>query len=126
MSVYELYSLYMALRASPVKILTLLEDDSAADDPNKARVFKYLTQFIGNMSKDELRSFLRFVTGGAVCPTKLKVSFNSLTGIARRPIAHTCAYQLEISVDYSTYLEFVAEFRSVLHSESDAWYMDAM
>lgn len=124
-SVYELHSLYLALSASPAKVLSLLQD-SSADDPNKSRVFKYLYQFIGNMSNDELRSFLRYVTGGSVCPANpLKVSFNALTGIARRPIGHTCGAQLEISVDYTTYVEFVMEFRAFLHS-SEAWYMDAM
>lgn len=125
MSVYELHSLYMALNATPMKVLSLL-DDECADSPNKLRVFKYLTQFIGSMNNDELRSFLRYVTGASVCPAKhLNITFNSLTGIARRPIGHTCANQLELSEDYSTYLEFVVEFRAFL-STSEAWYMDAM
>ena len=86
---YEFHSLYMALDATPMKVLSLL-DDECADDPNKMRVFKYLTQFIGNMSTDELRSFLRYVTGAPVCPANhLNVTFNSLTGIARRPILVT-------------------------------------
>lgn len=115
----------MALNATPMKVLSLLDDD-LADDPNKMRVFKYLSQFIGNMSNDELRSFLRYVTGASVCPTKhINVTFNSLTGIARRPIGHTCVNQLDLSVDYCTYLEFVVEFRTFL-SSSEAWYMDAM
>ncbi len=125
MTVYEFRSLHLALSASPVKVLSLL-DDSCVENPSQERVFKYLTQFVGNMTNDELRSFLRFVTGGSLCPpNKMKVSFNCLTGISRRPIGHTCACQLELSVDYSTYLEFVAEFNCILHA-SAAWYMDAM
>lgn len=125
LSIYEFHSLYLALTASPEKVISLL-DDSLADDVNKERVFRYLCQFVGNMTNDELRSFLRYVTGASVCPpATMKVTFNSLTGIARRPISHTCACQLELSVDYSTYLEFVVEFRTVLHT-SESWFMDAM
>ena len=82
-SIFEFHSIYLALSASPTKVLSLL-DDSLADDVNKERVFRYLTQFVGNMTSDELRSFLRFVTGASVCPpSSMKVTFNSLTGIAR-------------------------------------------
>lgn len=125
LSVYELHSLYSSLSVSPAKIISLLDGDDSVGNPNQERVFKYLTQFVGNMNNDELRSFLRFVTGSSVCPCDcMKVSFNYLTGIARRPIGHTCGCQLELSVDYQTYLEFVVEFRSYLHAK-ETWYMDA-
>lgn len=123
-SIYEFHAWCVALTATPTKVLSVLEDD-CADNQNKERVLRYLTQFIGNMSSDELRSFLRYVTGASICPSHWAVTFNSLTGIARRPIGHTCANILELSVDYSTYVEFVVEFRAFL-SNSDAWYMDAM
>ncbi len=123
-SVYDLRSIYLALSASPIKVLSLL-DDCFVQNPSQERVFKYLSQFVGNMTNDELRSFLRFVTGGSVCPaTSMKISFNCSKGIVRRPIGHTCGCQLELSVDYKTYLDFVSEFQSCLMT-SDSWYMDA-
>ena len=126
LSVCELHSLYLSLSATPAKVISLLDVGDSIVDPNKERIFKYLIQFVGNMDNDELRSFLRFVTGSSVCSSrKMRVCFNPLTGIARRPITRTCGYILELSVAYNTYCEFVVEFRAYLHS-SDSWYMDAI
>lgn len=100
---------------------------SKPDIINKAegRILSYLT-FIGNMKCDELRSFLRFVTGSSVMVSEdIKISFNAISGFARRPISHTCDFGLELSIDYSTYPEFEQEFSMVLCSEY-AWIMDSV
>ena len=55
----------------------------------------------------------------------IKVHFNSLKGIARRPISHTCSCTLELPTSYVSFLEFEKEFSLVLTSE-DAWAMDAI
>ena len=48
------------------------------------------------MREEEVRRFLKFVTGSAVLLSKrITVTFNSLNGIQRRPIAHTCDCNLE-------------------------------
>ena len=50
------------------------------------------------MSNDELRRFVRFVTGSFVISVKsITVSFNKLDSFARRPIAHTCSARLELA-----------------------------
>ena len=54
----------------------------------------------------------------------ISISFNALTGIARRPIAHTCGHVLELSSTYSTYVEFVKEFSAVLSSKY-CWPIDS-
>ena len=90
------------------------------------RVFGYLLSFVGNMKQNELRLFLRFVTGSSVLLAKqIMVSFNGLTGLARRPISHTCECHLELPVSYATYPEFELEFMKVLTSEV-SWAMDAV
>ena len=84
---------------------------------------------IGNMNINELRSFLRFVTGSTVCnSTKILVTFNSLTGLARRPLAHTCEPTLEISSTYINYDEFYGKFRSIFDkvNEEFSFRMDAV
>ena len=59
----------------------------------------------------------------AVCvPPK---RFNRVSGLARRPIAHTCAFTLEISTDYTNYMQFSTEMKAVLSDES-SWFMDAL
>lgn len=86
----------------------------------------YLTIFIGNLTHKELMAFLRFVTGSSLLSEKrMHVSFNSLTGIARRPISHTCSCELQLSTSYISYIEFSEEFYNVLRS-SDAWEMHAI
>ena len=80
-------------------------DEPFFNSKSEERVFGYLQQFVGNMSSDVTQKFLRFVTGSsvAVCP-KIDITFNALSGLARRPIAHTCA-PLEVPTSYSTYVE---------------------
>ena len=78
------------------------------------------------MKLEELRLFLRFITGSSVCiDKKIEITFNNLTGAARRPIAHTCSCMLEIPLSYATYLEFSDEFSKILTSEM-LWAMDAI
>lgn len=107
----QLYAVYTALQASPRKLLKMI-DDVECMNPSQESVFGYLRQFIGNMQTDEVRA-LRFVTGSAVCSNNaIQVTFNVLTGLGRRPIAHTCSYTLELPATYQSYQEFVQEFVS--------------
>ena len=72
--------------------------------------------------------FLLFVTGSAVYLAKsIQVTFNNLSGLARRPVSHTCSCTLELPVSYKTRHEIISEFQEVL-KEADviAWRMDAI
>ncbi len=122
----DLYIIYKALTATPTKVLSLLEEPFFANQAQKV-VFGFLRQYIGNMSPDEVRIFMRFVTGSSVCTAKrLEVQFNMLDGIARRPIPHTCSSILELSTTYQSYLEFIKEFKLVLSDDTFTWIMDAI
>ena len=95
---------------------------------NKAqeRVFGFLLTYVGNMSMKTLRLFLRFVTGSSVrIGKRIKIEFNNLSGLARRPSAHTCDCILELPITYPTSVEFANEFDQVLSSEY-AWAMDVV
>ena len=96
---------------------------------NEERVSAYLTTMIGNISTNELRSFLRFVTGSTVCSsTEILVTFNSLGGLARRPLAHTCDSTLELSSTYMNYEEFYLDFKAIFDkvNEEFTFRMDAL
>lgn len=124
-SVEKLFSLYKSLNASPASVLKMIEEPS---DMNFAqdRVFHYLLTFIGNAKQEQLRLFLRFVTGSSVRIAKpIVVTFNNLTDLARRPISHTCDCTLEVPIAYTTYPEFELEFSLVLNHEM-SWIMDTM
>ena len=96
-------------------------------DPNQERIMMYLKQYIGSLNSEDLQRFLRFVTGTSCIASKIKVVFNTLTGAARRPSAHTCQPSIELSSTYSTYVEFARELRSVVGAPDDSlWGMDAL
>ena len=125
-SVEKLYQLYRALNATPLKVLGLLHEPECMNTAED-RVFNYLKTFIGNMKQEELHRFLRYVTGSSVIiNSNITVVFNSLNGLARRPISHTCDCTLELSRSYSSYMEFEDEFSKVLGSEGSCWVMDGI
>lgn len=123
----ELYNWYKALSASPKRVLEKIEEI----DPDfmfvaENRLFNFLIQFIGDLTQEELRNFLRYVTGSSVLLCKsIKVTFNGVSGLGRSPISHTCDCWLELPTTYYTYPEFKSEFLSILNS-TIAWPMDAM
>lgn len=126
MSVGSLYSTYLALSASPAKVLEQLEEPDLKD-VNQDRVLGYVRQYIGSMTHEEVQLFLHFVTSSPVCTSRgVRVTFNSTTGAGRRPIAHTCSGILELSSFYQTYEDFRSEFRAVLYGGEGAWKMDAL
>lgn len=126
-SVQDLFKLYRSLNATPESILNILTTSDDTDlDANKARVFSYLKTFIGNLTHQDIRNFLRFVTGSSVMiDKKITVSFNYVTGLARRPVSHTCNCILELPATYPSYPEFAEEFLIILRSEI-AWPMDCI
>ena len=124
-SVDDLYAIYKELIAVPADVIHNIE---VPKDMNSAQesVFGFLTRMIGSMKQDELSNFLRFVTGSCVpMEEHIHVTFNSLSGVARRPIAHTCGCRLELPSTYVTYIEFESEFKAILSSEY-AWLMDSL
>lgn len=125
-SVDDLHSLYTCLTATPSKVLEIMEEPEFVN-PAQERVYGYLVQFIGNMKPGEVRNFLRFVTGSSVLSyAPIKVTFNDLSGLARRPIAHTCDNCLELPTNYSTYIDFTSEFEAILSDTEYSWSMDAI
>ena len=77
---------------------------------NEEQIYGYLVCMIGNMNVNEGRNFLRFVTGSSVCSSMgITITFNSLSGLGRRPIAHTCDCVLELPSTYMNYDDFYNE-----------------
>lgn len=124
-TVDQLHAMYVALNVSVQKVLDLI-DEPVCTHPNEERVFGYLKEYIANLKLDEVQNFLRFVTGSSVCTnSKIMVSFNGLSGLARRPIVRTCGCQIELSTTYMTYHDFASEFTAVLSDEC-CWEMQSM
>ena len=112
----DVQKVYQHLSLSPgnVKSKSLLSFPETYNQL-EARTAGYLRTMVGNMQHEELRHFMRFVTGSCVCITpEIRITFNSLSGLARRPIAHTCNCSLELPTTYSNYDDFRGEFQSIL------------
>ena len=63
----ELYNWYKALSASPKRVLEKIEEiDPDFMSVAENRVFNFLIQFIGDLTQEELRNFLCYVTGSSV------------------------------------------------------------
>ena len=89
---FQLNILYVLLNATTADVIDRIEEPEQSNSA-RSRVYGYLIRFVGNIKHKELRQFLRFVTGSSVMITKsIKVHFNSLKGIARRPIKVTLVH----------------------------------
>ena len=120
--------IYNELTVTSTKILNMLMAPKE-DIISEQRVYGYLTSMIGNLSVDDLRALLRFITGSSVCSaTEILVTFNQLSGLGRRPIAHTCDSTLELSTLYMNYEDFYDEFRAILSNVNKefSFRMDAL
>ncbi|KAK3601246.1 hypothetical protein CHS0354_040425 [Potamilus streckersoni] len=84
---------------------------------DEIRVYGYLRDLIQDLEEETLLSFVQFVTADRKIPSSfITVGFSDTQGIARCPVASTCAYRLDIPVSYSNYEEFKTEFMMVLNS----------
>lgn len=120
----QLASLKSELIPTPKAILkTLCFPESMAAE--EASVAKHLKTFIRELNNENLENFLRFCTGSNLfLGKKIKIAFVNVTGLARRPVAHTCSGLLELSKNYDSLPQFRGEFLAVLRSS--VWVMDGL
>ena len=119
---------YDDLTISSEKVLNLLLFPQSCT-PQEERVSGYLRTLVCRLNPENLRHLMRFITGSSVCSEKsIHVEFNGLTGLARRPIAHTCDSTLELPVTYTNYSDFYEEICCFLtHTENEfSWRMDSL
>ena len=127
-SIDDLHDIYATLTVSPVRVLSMIKDPCCTT-ANQERVMSYLRQLVGSMSQNELRAFMRFVTGASVCLDQtIKVTFNSAEGLSKHPRSHCCDSSLELPSTYATYPEFASDFNCILSDTHDNynWIMDAL
>ena len=126
LGVQGIFRVYKAKSVSPAKVLEML-DEVHTLDPNQEKIVMYLKQYIGSLNSEDLQHFLQFVTRTSCISSKIEVMFNTVTGEARRPIAHTRQPSIELSSTYSTYVPFARELKSVVGASDDSlWGMHAL
>ena len=96
LSIDGVKKIYDNLTISSDKILSLLVFPEFCT-PQEERVSGYLRTLVCRLNIEKLQHLMRFITGSSVCSENIiRVQFNGLTGLARRPIAHTCNSTLEL------------------------------
>ena len=124
----DITQIYQKLAVSSEKVLSLFTFPVLCSQ-QESRICDYLRLMIGNMQQEDLRLFMRFVTGSCVCSTReIEITFNGVKGFARRPIAHTCGCNLELSTDFVNFDDFQGDFRAIFAktNEEFSWRMDAV
>ena len=113
----KLFEMYEERTPSIRKIIKLLKAE--IETVEQRTVFTYLKQFIKSMDFETLMKFLFFSTGSRMmCVSHIDIYFKKVKGELRVPFARTCGPTLELSVAYSSYEDFRAEFTSVLEIKS--------
>lgn len=120
--VCDIKSMYDKFIPTPRSVIHLLEFPINMSEGQK-QVSKFLKKFLLEIELAMLFKFLRFVTGSdVITTTTIAVEFNKLSGLASRPIGHTCSCSLEIPESYDSYPDFRSQFTGVL--TSNIWVMD--
>ena len=118
-------SVYKMLLPTPERVLAMISEPEFQTSSQQT-AFYYLCRLIQSLSTDDLGKSLRFTTGYSICgPVYLSITFNSVQEFQRRPTTNMCTPSLSLSVAYSSYNDFHAEFVSLLNS-SHLWYFDSV
>lgn len=92
-------------------------------NPQEQEALHYLIRYVRNTDQRKLEMFLRFCTGSTVlCTDRIEITFNTLSGLSRRPVAHACGAVPEIPCTYTSYPEFRKELDNIL--SGDCFTMD--
>lgn len=112
-------------RALPTnkKVIDLLKVVPEAKNNAERDAISYLKRYLRGLDAEKLRKVLRFLTGAnVICVKRINVTFSSLDGFERRPIAHTCGPTLELPSTYQSFPEFRQEMNSII--DSAYWEID--
>ncbi|KAK3742020.1 hypothetical protein QZH41_014346 [Actinostola sp. cb2023] len=118
-SIEKLRELFSGMNPSAKKVIKSLQPTIANESEKQS--FDFLKKFIRSLDKSSLKIFLKFITGSDTLVTEsIQVSFISVEGMARRPIAHTCGPTLEVPSTYQSYNEMSEEFNNILRAK-ESW-----
>ncbi len=85
----DVYKVYCCMTCTAEKVLGQIVSEPLS--LLEQRTLRYFEQFVGNSNSRNLSTLLWFITGLPVCTEKnVRITFNALTGLSCRPVAHTC------------------------------------
>ncbi|KAM7406967.1 hypothetical protein PAMA_002936 [Pampus argenteus] len=116
-SVQDMKKLYEDIKPTTRKMIKMITASPANSAENQS--LRFLHQYIRGLDEIGLRKLMRFLTGSdIICVKEITVTFTSLEGLARRPIAHTCGPTVELPSTYNSYPELRAEMKAILSSNT--------
>ena len=106
----ELKTMFESLCPTTRKVSALLKFPEVMS-PEEIVVSNHLRRFVRELDIATLKKFMRFCTGSdLLLQDHIDVSFVNVTGIARRPVAHTCSCLLEIPKTCESFPGFRTEY----------------
>lgn len=122
LSLADIYALWKKTQPTKQKVMNCLVTESLYQTNEEEKTFFFLQNYVGSLGDSDLEKFLLFVTGSVNMPDKITVGFHEHKGLARRPIAHTCANRIDVGINYSSQQEFNSEFDIILKDDSSLEY----
>ena len=122
LSINHLAYIHHKQRPTPEKVASIIEAESPDLTVDEDRIMYYLIEFVSTLDSDSLSDFLILTTASIHQPVKIVLTFNSMFGLQRRPIMHTCSNTIELPTSYNNYQEFRREFRAVLSNPDSLIY----
>ncbi|XP_061744809.1 uncharacterized protein LOC133543912 [Nerophis ophidion] len=103
----NIMEIYDSKRPTNKKVAQMIKPSLESLNPQEQTALNHLLRYVRSIDQRKLEIFLRFCTGSTVlCKDTIEVIFNTLCGLSRRPVAHTCGAVLELPCTYITYPEF--------------------
>lgn len=109
----EIHDMYNDKKPTCTKVLKMIKAFPLTSA--ERQTLGFLRQYIQELDEVGLRKLLRFVTGAdIICVSRIHITFTTLEGLARRPVAHTCGSVMELPCTYKSYPELREEMENVL------------
>ncbi len=104
------------------KVIKLLQAETTSE--LERSTLDHLKRYIRSLEGKALERFLHFISGSdCLACDSIEITFNALSGLQRRPIAHTCGPRLEIATTYESFGDLASEFNNIMKDEQ-AWSFD--
>ena len=114
--------LYENKEPTAKKIIKLFKVELNTDAERQC--FDHLKRFVKSLEGEQLARFLQFCTASDIIACDfISVTFTSLDGFERRPVARTCIPRIEIPTTYESYPALAEEFTNIL-KDKQSWSFD--
>ena len=121
-SIESVQEFYKSKSPTAKKIIRLFRADPLSDADRQS--LDHLKRFVKSLEGSALSKFLHFCTGSDIITCDyITITFNSLSGLERRPVARTCVPLIELPSTYESYLTLAEELSNILRHEL-AWSFD--